>query len=303
MLVPRRHGSLESYKYGFQGQEKDDEVKGEGNSLNYKYRMHDTRVGRFFAVDPLSGQFPWNSPYAFSENRVIDGVELEGLERVTVIYNWDKKTNGYDMPITIDHGYGTGKVYIWRGGPNVPAGYDDRKLYIIEGKEPYDVVTKSAGRVIIETKLVVKVETKTSKKIEVKKNFGYVNVEGSVEFQAQKTVVKKDILNGDISVKAEGPKTTIKAGGGVAGLTITGASSTNGDYVSETKYGPLTLEDSKKADGNDSQSLYVSFNIPFSNSSGGGLKTETKVKIGTEHEGAVMKTYNEAKKEEDINNN
>jgi len=33
-------------------------------------------------VDPLTGSYPWNSPYAFSENRVIDGVELEGKEYV-----------------------------------------------------------------------------------------------------------------------------------------------------------------------------------------------------------------------------
>ena len=82
MLIPNRHGSSNSYRYGFQGQEKDDEIKGEGNSLNYTFRMHDPRVGRFFAVDPLSFNFPWNSPYAFSENRVIDGLELEGLEVV-----------------------------------------------------------------------------------------------------------------------------------------------------------------------------------------------------------------------------
>ena len=69
-----------SYRYGYQGQEKDDEVKGEGNSVNYKYRMHDPRIGRFFAIDPLAPKYPHNSPYAFSENRVIDGVELEGLE-------------------------------------------------------------------------------------------------------------------------------------------------------------------------------------------------------------------------------
>ena len=86
MLVPNRHGSSESYRYGFQGQEKDDEVKGEGNSLNYTFRMHDPRVGRFFAVDPLSKDYPWNSFYAFSENRVIDGIELEGLE----YYNSDE---------------------------------------------------------------------------------------------------------------------------------------------------------------------------------------------------------------------
>ncbi len=80
MLVPNRHGSSNSYRYGFQGQEKDDELKGEGNSLNYTFRMHDPRVGRFLSLDPLSAQYPHNSPYVFSENRVIDGVELEGLE-------------------------------------------------------------------------------------------------------------------------------------------------------------------------------------------------------------------------------
>ncbi len=86
MLLPGRHGEAstssgaESYRYGFQGQEMDDEVKGKGNSVNYKYRMHDPRIGRFFAVDPLAPKYPHNSPYAFSENRVIDGVELEGLE-------------------------------------------------------------------------------------------------------------------------------------------------------------------------------------------------------------------------------
>ena len=31
-------------------------------------------------MDPLESKYVWNSPYAFSENRVIDGVELEGLE-------------------------------------------------------------------------------------------------------------------------------------------------------------------------------------------------------------------------------
>ena len=83
MLLPNRQGAEEAsgYRYGFQGQEMDDEVKGTtGSSVNYKYRMHDPRVGRFFARDPLAHSYPWNSPYAFSENRVIDGFELEGLE-------------------------------------------------------------------------------------------------------------------------------------------------------------------------------------------------------------------------------
>ncbi|NOQ76106.1 MAG: hypothetical protein GQ574_29150 [Crocinitomix sp.] len=70
------------YRYGFQGQEMDDEVKGEGNSVNYKYRMHDPRIGRFFAVDPLAAKYPYYSQYAFSGNRVIDAREFEGLEPV-----------------------------------------------------------------------------------------------------------------------------------------------------------------------------------------------------------------------------
>ena len=80
MLVPNKHGTSRDYRFGFQGQEMDNELKGDGNSLNYEYRMHDPRVGRFFARDPMFRSYPWNSPYAFSENRVIDGIELEGLE-------------------------------------------------------------------------------------------------------------------------------------------------------------------------------------------------------------------------------
>ena len=79
-MVPNRHGSTADYRYGFQGQEKDDEINGEGNSLNYTFRMHDPRVGRFFAVDPLFKEYPELTPYQFSSNSPIDMVELEGME-------------------------------------------------------------------------------------------------------------------------------------------------------------------------------------------------------------------------------
>ena len=78
--MPGRSITDESYRYGFQGQEQDNEVKGQGNSVNYKFRMHDSRLGRFFAVDPLSPQYAFYSPYSFSGNRVLDAVEIEGLE-------------------------------------------------------------------------------------------------------------------------------------------------------------------------------------------------------------------------------
>src|SRR5690554_5482341 len=82
--MPGRKYNPGEYRYSFQGQEADNEIKGTGNSINYKYRMHDPRIGRFFAVDPLAAKFPHNGPYNFSENRVIDAFELEGLETITI---------------------------------------------------------------------------------------------------------------------------------------------------------------------------------------------------------------------------
>lgn len=96
MLQPGRTLSgAEGYRYGFQGQEKDDELKGEGNSLNYKYRMHDPRVGRFFSVDPLTREYPHYSPYSFSGNKVIQFKELEGAEELIAIL-----AEGQDYPET-----------------------------------------------------------------------------------------------------------------------------------------------------------------------------------------------------------
>ena len=42
--------------------------------------MHDPRVGRFFARDPLEAKYPMLTPYQFSANTPIMAVELEGLE-------------------------------------------------------------------------------------------------------------------------------------------------------------------------------------------------------------------------------
>ena len=92
-LQPGRYSQTAvTSRYGFQGQEKDNEIRGEGNSINYKYRMHDARIGRFFALDPLSPDYPHNSPYAFSENVVINAVELEGLEKKFVYNTYDESS-------------------------------------------------------------------------------------------------------------------------------------------------------------------------------------------------------------------
>jgi len=47
MLVPNRHGSSDSYRFGFNGKEMDNEVMGEGNFEDYGMRMYNPRIGRF----------------------------------------------------------------------------------------------------------------------------------------------------------------------------------------------------------------------------------------------------------------
>jgi hypothetical protein len=47
---------------------------------SFKWRNHQPDIGRFFNVDPLAEKYYYNSPYAFSENKVVAHVEIEGLE-------------------------------------------------------------------------------------------------------------------------------------------------------------------------------------------------------------------------------
>jgi hypothetical protein len=55
--------------------------------------MHDPALGRFMVVDPLAEDYYYNSPYAFSENKVTSHYELEGLEALSVhVYELKKNS-------------------------------------------------------------------------------------------------------------------------------------------------------------------------------------------------------------------
>ena len=80
------------YRYGFNGKENDNEVKGEGNQQDYGMRIYDGRIGKFLSVDPLAPKFPFYTPYQFSSNSPISSIDLDGLESVIIIrgYSSDK---------------------------------------------------------------------------------------------------------------------------------------------------------------------------------------------------------------------
>ena len=68
------------YRYGYQGSEKDNETKGNGNSYTTEFRQLDPRLGRWLSVDPLSFKFPWQSTYIAFDNNPISLVDRLGSE-------------------------------------------------------------------------------------------------------------------------------------------------------------------------------------------------------------------------------
>lgn len=80
-LMPNRYASSAEYRYGFNGKEKDDEVKGiTGSSYDFGARIYDPRIGRFLSMDPLASKYPAISPYVFVANNPIFFIDPDGRE-------------------------------------------------------------------------------------------------------------------------------------------------------------------------------------------------------------------------------
>ncbi len=78
MLQTDRSWASESYRYGFNGMEMDNEVKGEGNSYDFGARMYDSRLGKWLSLDALASSYPGISPYTFALNTPIQAVDPDG---------------------------------------------------------------------------------------------------------------------------------------------------------------------------------------------------------------------------------
>jgi RHS repeat-associated protein len=72
MQMPGRSTNGDKYRYGYNGMEKDNELKGVGNSYTTEFRQYDPRLGRWLSLDPLAEQAPGWSPYrAFFDNPIL----------------------------------------------------------------------------------------------------------------------------------------------------------------------------------------------------------------------------------------
>ncbi|WP_207513875.1 RHS repeat domain-containing protein [Longitalea luteola] len=80
MLQPGRGYNAGGYRYGFNGKENDNEVKGVGEQQDYGMRFYDPRLGKFLSVDPLTKDYPFYTPYQYASNNPIFAVDVDGLE-------------------------------------------------------------------------------------------------------------------------------------------------------------------------------------------------------------------------------
>jgi RHS repeat-associated protein len=67
------------------------------------FRTHDPQIGRFLQIDPLANEYEYSTTYAYAENKVINGIDLEGLEW-SPTYDNNSQINGYNWVGYNDNG-------------------------------------------------------------------------------------------------------------------------------------------------------------------------------------------------------
>ncbi|MBV8251386.1 MAG: RHS repeat-associated core domain-containing protein, partial [Chitinophaga sp.] len=73
-----RSFSAGSYRYGFNGKENDNEVKGAGKQVDFGARGYDPLIARWISVDPLYKKYSALSPYTFVNNNPIQFMDPDG---------------------------------------------------------------------------------------------------------------------------------------------------------------------------------------------------------------------------------
>ncbi len=73
------------YRYGFNNMERDDEIKGGGNSYDFGARMLDARLGRWLSIDALASKYPGNSPYQYVASSPIMNKEVDGNDYIVSV--------------------------------------------------------------------------------------------------------------------------------------------------------------------------------------------------------------------------
>lgn len=80
MEMSGRSLSSKNSRFGYSGMEKDDEISGSGNSYDFNARIYNSRIARWFSIDPLQKKYPSLSPYNFVANSPLMFVDRDGKQ-------------------------------------------------------------------------------------------------------------------------------------------------------------------------------------------------------------------------------
>jgi RHS repeat-associated protein len=76
MMVGRKFTSESSYRYGFNGKEKDPNIA--SDDYDFGARIYDGRIDRWLTLDPLAKKYPFSGPYVFVLNTPIQAIDPDG---------------------------------------------------------------------------------------------------------------------------------------------------------------------------------------------------------------------------------
>ncbi|MEN7551828.1 RHS repeat-associated core domain-containing protein [Rapidithrix thailandica] len=96
-----RNYSDESYRYGFNGKEKDNSFNKDGDGFthyDFGARIYDSRIGRWLSTDPLEKRYPTLSPYNFVGNMPIIAIGPDGeIIKFVIVDNKGNITGTVDL--------------------------------------------------------------------------------------------------------------------------------------------------------------------------------------------------------------
>jgi len=102
------------YRYSFNNQERDDEIKGAGNSINFGARMYDPRLGRWLSIDPMASVFPSESPYVAFHNNPMYYPDPSGMAPFPFVQNYIYATQFFTSELTFGSVYQVYNTEIWQ---------------------------------------------------------------------------------------------------------------------------------------------------------------------------------------------
>src|SRR5690554_1644425 len=145
--MPSRTFTGNGYRYGFNGQEKENEIYGEGNTYSAEYWMYDSRLGRRWNLDPVDQISISN--YATFANNPIANVDPKGDKYIAKSKSDQNTTMSYlNSVLGEGHGYKfnkKGELKYSRLRDRNKRNYTEDQLFIHEGLKE---VVKNKDRII-----------------------------------------------------------------------------------------------------------------------------------------------------------